>query len=84
MKWLLLSARHAVCLEIIGLPSVPVRFRDHAQDASRVLGMTFSSSLARRQEGCVAYTHRGNRMGMKSRCLLNQAATGNKLETHPS
>jgi hypothetical protein len=32
------------------------RFRDHAQDSSRVLGMSFASSLALNQEGCVART----------------------------
>jgi hypothetical protein len=39
--------------------SMPVgsgRFRDHAQDSYRVLGMTFSSTLALREEGCEAQT----------------------------
>jgi hypothetical protein len=35
------------------------RFRDHAQDSRGVLGMFFSSSLALRERGCVAYTHGG-------------------------
>jgi len=35
------------------------RFRDHAQDPRGVLGMSFSSSLARSYEGWVAHTHGG-------------------------
>ena len=35
------------------------RFRDHAQDPRGVLGMSFSSSLARSYEGWVAQTHGG-------------------------
>jgi hypothetical protein len=36
------------------------RFRDHSQDPIGVLGMSFSSSLALSEEGCVAKTHRGH------------------------
>jgi hypothetical protein len=40
--------------------SMPVgsgRFRDHAQNQREVLGMSFSSSFALGEEGCVAHTH---------------------------
>src|SRR5207237_9683972 len=36
------------------------RFRDRTQVPRGVLGMTFSSSLALNQEGCVAKTHRNH------------------------
>ena len=36
------------------------RFRDRIQVPRGVLGMTFSSSLALNQEGCVAKTHRNH------------------------
>jgi len=45
------------------------RFRDHAQDSYRILGMSFSSSLALSEESCVAYTH--GVMGRKSRFFLS-------------
>lgn len=38
-------------------PSVPVRFRDHAQDLVGVLGMFCSSSLSCTKKGCIAQTH---------------------------
>jgi len=60
------------------------RFRDHAQDSSRVLGMSFASSLARRSEGCVAHTYGGPCWGGSRASCSAEAATGNTLETHPS
>ncbi len=50
------SACHAGSLGDNQTPVGSGRFRDHAQDSSRVLGMSFASSLALNQEGCVART----------------------------
>jgi hypothetical protein len=45
--------------------------------------MSFSSSLALREEGWW-HTLTGTRLGRKSRFLLIEAAIGNKLEKHPA
>jgi len=36
---------------MVRCPSVPVRFRDHAQGPRGILGMSFSSSLSLSEEG---------------------------------
>jgi hypothetical protein len=59
------------------------RFRDHAQDPQRSLGhvlFLFPCSQARGLCG----TPKGTMLGMKSRFLLSEATTGNKLEKHPT
>ncbi len=54
-----MSACHAGRLGDNRTPVGSGRFRDHPQDSSRVLGMSFFSSLALSEEGCVACTHEG-------------------------
>ncbi len=56
------------------------RFRDHAQVSYRVLGMSFSSSLALSEEGCVAYTQGGTCWGGSRASSSVEAVCGNKLE----
>src|SRR5215472_17890057 len=66
------------------MPVGSVRFRDHAQDSSQVLGMSFSSSLALSEEGCVVHIHGGTGwIGSWAACSA-EATTGNKLKKHPS
>ena len=60
------------------------RFRDHAQDSYGVLGMSCSSSLALSEEGRVTHTHGGICWGGSRASCSAEAATGNKLEEHPS
>jgi len=83
MKWLFVSACHGGMLADNPTPVGSGRFRNHAQDSRGVLGMSFSSSLALREEGWW-HTLTGTRLGRKSHFLLNKAATGNKLEKHPA
>jgi hypothetical protein len=56
MNWMIESACHAGRLGDKRTPVGSGRFRDHAQDAIGVLGMTFSSTLALREEDCEAQT----------------------------
>ena len=51
-----MSACHAGLLGDNRTPVGSGRFRDHVQDDYRVLGMTFSSTLALREEDCEAQT----------------------------
>ena len=65
------------------MPVGSVSFRDHAQDPQRSLGhvlFLFPCSQARGLCG----TPKGTMLGMKSRFLLSEATTGNKLEKHPT
>ena len=57
MNWMIVSACHAGSLADNRTPVGSGRFRDHAQDPRGVLGMSYSSSLARREAGCVSHTH---------------------------
>jgi hypothetical protein len=46
--------------------------------------MSCSSSLALTEEGCMAHTHKDHAgLGSRASCSA-EAATGNKLETHPA
>src|SRR5690348_12585346 len=78
-----------VCLSrcMLGDNRTPVgsgRFRDHAQDPRGVLGMSCSSPLDLGYEGCMAHAHGGPCWGKSRASCSAEAATGNKLELHPS
>ncbi len=79
-----MSACHAGRLADNRTPVGSGRFRDHAQDSVGVLGMSFSSPLALREEGYVAQTH-GGTCWVESRASCSaETATGNTLETQLS
>ena len=67
--------------------SMPVgsgRFRDHAQDSSGVLGMSFSSPLALSEEGCVAHTqgeHDGEEVALLAQLKLPLATRSKRIPT---
>ena len=63
-------------IKLVTENSTPVgsgRFRDHAQDSYRFLGMSFSSSLARRETGCVSHVRGTRSVGTRASCLAESA-----------